>query len=225
VFEVDLSKVTPSEAGLGGGSSNAATVMFAANELLGYPATLKQLSEWCGEIGSDTSFFFSSGTAYCTGRGEILESIDALPILPDTLYIFKPPQGMATPSVFQKLDVAKVDSRDPRDILATFTRPSLPATGPYFVNDLEAPAFCCDPSLEKLKHRLSVSFRNVMMSGSGSSMFGLGFDDAEINQEWQDKLMQEWPGIKIFKCSPCRREAEEWFKLPSVSHRVISQRP
>ena len=57
-----------SGAGLGGGSANAATTLWAANELAGRPATNEQLLKWSGEIGSDVSIFFSNGAAYCTGR-------------------------------------------------------------------------------------------------------------------------------------------------------------
>ncbi len=58
----------PHGAGLGGGSGNAATTLWAANELAGRPASEEQLLEWGGEIGSDISVFFSRGAAYCTGR-------------------------------------------------------------------------------------------------------------------------------------------------------------
>lgn len=55
-------------AGLGGGSGNAATTLWAANELASRPASESELLEWAGEIGSDISVFFSKGAAYCTGR-------------------------------------------------------------------------------------------------------------------------------------------------------------
>ena len=55
-------------AGLGGGSGNAATTLWAANELCDRPASNLELLEWAGEIGSDISVFFSTGAAYCTGR-------------------------------------------------------------------------------------------------------------------------------------------------------------
>lgn len=61
----------PSGAGLGGGSSNAATALWAANQFNGCVATEKELQEWSSEIGSDIPFFFSHGAAYCTGRGEV----------------------------------------------------------------------------------------------------------------------------------------------------------
>lgn len=55
-------------AGLGGGSANAATTLWAANEVAGRPASDAQLLAWAADIGSDISVFFSQGAAYCTGR-------------------------------------------------------------------------------------------------------------------------------------------------------------
>lgn len=69
--QIHLDKKVPTGAGLGGGSSNAATALWAANHFNGGLATEKELQEWSGEIGSDIPFFFSHGAAYCTGRGEV----------------------------------------------------------------------------------------------------------------------------------------------------------
>ena len=59
---IHLDKYIPIQAGLGGGSGNAATAMYAFNHLLNYPASNNDMVEWSGEIGSDISFFFSTGT-------------------------------------------------------------------------------------------------------------------------------------------------------------------
>ena len=69
--QIHLDKKVPTGAGLGGGSSNAATALWAANQFSGCPATEKELQEWSSEIGSDIPFFFSNGAAFCTGRGEV----------------------------------------------------------------------------------------------------------------------------------------------------------
>ncbi|XP_059669011.1 4-diphosphocytidyl-2-C-methyl-D-erythritol kinase, chloroplastic/chromoplastic-like [Cornus florida] len=68
-FPIKLDNV-PTGAGLGGGSSNAATALWTANQCGGCVATEKELQEWSSEIGSDVPFFFSYEAAYCTGRGE-----------------------------------------------------------------------------------------------------------------------------------------------------------
>lgn len=74
-LQIHLDKKVPTGAGLGGGSSNAATALWAANQFSGGLATEKELQEWSGEIGSDVPFFFSQGAAYCTGRGEVCITI------------------------------------------------------------------------------------------------------------------------------------------------------
>lgn len=90
-FKVHLEKIVPMQAGLGGGSGNAATAMHAFNVLCNYPAALENLKDWSGLIGSDITFFFSTGTAYCTGRGEIVEPLPPLPCHENVdVHIFKP---------------------------------------------------------------------------------------------------------------------------------------
>ena len=91
VISYSYSVLLSGAAGLGGGSGNAATAMHAFNRLCGYPCSATQLREWSAEIGSDISFFFSSGTAYCTGRGEVVRPLPALPQSEDVVvHIFKP---------------------------------------------------------------------------------------------------------------------------------------
>ena len=68
-----MDKKVPTGAGLGGGSGNAATALWAANRLTGDLVVEKELQTWSAEIGSDVPFFFSKGSAYCTGRGEVMK--------------------------------------------------------------------------------------------------------------------------------------------------------
>ena len=107
-----LHKGGPAEAGLGGGSGDCATALFAANRLAGFKASEQELIEWSAELGSDISFFFSRGSAYCTGRGEIIENV---PPLPSTdLYLIKPPYGCSTPVVFKELGLKRRQVPGPR---------------------------------------------------------------------------------------------------------------
>lgn len=148
-FHVRLDKRIPHEAGLGGGSSNAATALWAANELTGRPATPAMLAEFGAEFGSDISFFLSSGTAYCTGRGEIIEDI---PYLGDrNLYIVKPAEGLSTGLVFKNFDIDSCSTDDPRELLSSIQRDMDTA---HFVNDLERPSFMIMPRLQHLKESL-----------------------------------------------------------------------
>lgn len=148
-FHVRLDKRIPHEAGLGGGSSNAATALWAANELTGRPESAQALAEFGADFGSDISFFLSSGTAFCTGRGEIMDDV---PYLGDrSLYIVKPAQGLSTGLVFKNLDIDHCSTEDPLELLSAMQRDVATAR---FVNDLERPSFTLMPSLKDLKEKL-----------------------------------------------------------------------
>lgn len=166
--KIDLQKRIPTQAGLGGGSGNAATMLFALNQLTQHGASDQELSAWSQEIGSDIPFFFSHGTAYCTGRGE---KVLDLPRLPETpLYLFKPPQGLSTPKVFANLNLPALEKRKPETLLQACYD-----SAPLYFNDLEAPAFSLLPELADLKLALLNSgFHTVQMSGTGTAFFCLG---------------------------------------------------
>lgn len=168
-FKIHLIKRIPTQAGLGGGSSNAATTLWACNQLVNTSVPLITLKQWGAEIGSDVPFFFSQGTAYCTGRGESVYHLPALGLR--SLLIIKPLGGLSTPEVYRRLNFGqalseKIVQRD----LDAFLSGSLS----YF-NDLEKPAFEIKPELQQLKVLLLKNgFEAVLMSGSGSSFFCLG---------------------------------------------------
>ena len=71
-FWVHLKKSVPAGAGLGGGSGNAATALWAANIMCGTNLSDETLMEWSGDLGSDCPIFFSHGAAYCTGMITVL---------------------------------------------------------------------------------------------------------------------------------------------------------
>ncbi|KAG1672048.1 hypothetical protein FOA52_008924 [Chlamydomonas sp. UWO 241] len=179
-FEIGLEKKVPHGAGLGGGSGNAATTLWAANELSGRPASNAQLLEWSGEIGSDISVFFSNGAAYCTGRGEVVE--DVAPPLPlsTELLLVKPPVGLSTPMIFKSLNLDARSTTDPRELLAKLSSgQTMPQS--LAVNDLEQPAFDNLPELFALKMQLQTCgapFSAVFMTGSGSTLVCVGSDVA-----------------------------------------------
>lgn len=161
---IHLEKRIPSQAGLGGGSSNAATILWALNELSGRPAALEELIEIGAKIGSDVPFFFSLGTAYCTGRGENLSPF-ALPH-PISGWIAKPPFGLSTPLVYQETRVSELIDRDPLLSLGSY---------PAFYNDLEPAAFRLEPCLLDFKKELErQGFHSITMTGSGTAFFCIG---------------------------------------------------
>ena len=223
-FHVHLEKTIPMQAGLGGGSSNAATAMFAANRLCGRPATIRQLTEWASEVGSDTAFFMSRGTAHCTGRGEILQRMR--PLGPTGLYIIKPRgYSLSTPQVYQALDLNQLTGKTPPDELLR----SIQENGPFLtplVNDLEEAAFRLVPGLRDLKELIeSYGFKRVLMSGSGTSFFALGYpygpDATQFEKNFLADVAQNdlggflREGVEVYPCRFVHRFTEErWYMEP-----------
>ncbi|KAL1515889.1 hypothetical protein AB1Y20_002504 [Prymnesium parvum] len=207
-----LHKAIPAQGGLGGGSCDAATALFAANRLAGYPVSQDTLIEWGAELGSDVSFFFSRGSAYCTGRGEIIEPLKQ-PLPPTVCYLIKPAVGCSTPAVFKALGLEpgqSLDGPDPRVLLEEFQKSVYSAT---FINDLEPPAFSVLPMLKNLREDLSkFGFQAVMMSGSGSTLFCIGMPLDEVIDTWKDELLAKYD-VDIFEELFCRRLEDErlWY--------------
>nr|AWK21653.1 4-diphosphocytidyl-2-C-methyl-D-erythritol kinase [Panax sokpayensis] len=211
-FWIHLDKKVPTGAGLGGGSSNAATALWAANQFSGCLATEKELQEWSSEIGSDIPFFFSHGAAYCTGRGEIVQDLPP-PISFDLpMVLIKPPQACSTAEVYKRLRLDQAISIDPLTLLEKISREGI--SQDVCVNDLESPAFEVLPSLKRLKQRIIAAgcgqYDAVFMSGSGSTIVGIGspyppqfvYDD----EEYQDVFLSE--------ASFITRAANQWYTEP-----------
>jgi 4-diphosphocytidyl-2-C-methyl-D-erythritol kinase len=190
-----LEKRIPAQAGLGGGSSNAATTLWALNHLMGYPAENADLIKWSGEIGSDIPFFLSEGTAYCTGKGEVLQFLP--PLEPQSLWIVKPKAGTSTPVVYSKLNIAQLPQRDPKIALQSFLEGK-----PCYSNDLETPAFAVLPELAEIKRQLlQEGFSTVLLSGSGSSFFCMGLPP-----------MPHVPNCQVFSAKFINRERNKWYE-------------
>lgn len=182
-FSIKLKKVIPMQAGLGGGSSNAASTLYALNALTHHLMPYHQLLMLAQELGSDVPFFFSSGTALVTGRGENVEDVRIDPSLYEKeLFIIKSQMvNLSTPEVFNhyaktKLSYSQVDLKNlPADFEAQFGD-----------NDLEKSSMILAPSLVGLKKNLQNHFHLVGMSGTGPSFFAMSpkTDQVAIKQDF-----------------------------------------
>ena len=208
-FWVELKKTVPSGAGLGGGSGNAATALYAANKLCGDVATEEELLEWSGDIGSDISVFLSTGAAYCTGRGEIVEDVEPPLPLTTKMCLVKPSIGLSTPTIFKALDLNKRSTADPLDLLKSLNTDG--CTYDNAINDLERPAFSKLPELGELKDKLIDATKDegaiVFMSGSGSTIVLLGTDTVP-------KFAMDDEDLFKSKARLISRKKGEWF-VPS----------
>ena len=166
-----LVKRIPAASGLGGGSSDAAAALAAAN--LGWklnwpPAELARLA---AELGSDVPFFLAGGAAICRGRGELIETLPGLGEL--HFVVVRPPEGLKTPAVYglcRSADKAKPVA----PLIAAFEKGNVGEVGRLLFNRLEPAATRLSPWTERLQRSFQQSdCLGHGMSGSGSAYFGL----------------------------------------------------
>jgi 4-diphosphocytidyl-2-C-methyl-D-erythritol kinase len=189
-----LNKRIPQGAGLAGGSSDAVATLKALNRLWKLDWSNDELARFGERFGSDLSFFFAeTGSAICTGRGEIVRPM-APPAICRWAVLVLPKFGSSTPAVYRRFDEMNLgDERHLVDEPDFGAWSKLPAAElmPQLANDLEAPAFALTPALgavwATVGRHLARPFR---MSGSGSSLFSL-CDSAEEAESLAGRVKEE----------------------------------
>ena len=162
---MSLEKKIPHGAGLGGGSSDAASTLLGLNEIFETNLSEDELLQLAAELGSDVPFFIVRSAAVCRGRGEIVEPTALEPKL--NLLLLKPDFGVPTPWAYGRWkDARKLPGVDysPQEL-----------NGIRFVNDLERSVFEKFVFLARLKTwlRQQPEVAVSLMSGSGSTMFAV----------------------------------------------------
>ena len=169
--KIHLEKNIPSGAGLGGGSSNAASVLSALNSYFGYPFTLEELMATGLEIGADVPFFLFNKPALATGIGEKLENY-ALE-LPYKILIVYPGFSVLTADIYKNLNLRLTNCK--KKLKSLSLKQGFDAQ--LLCNDLEHVTASMYPEINKVKKAiLEQKASGVLMSGSGSSVFGLFTD-------------------------------------------------
>ena len=167
---VQIEKKIPVEAGLGGGSADAAAALVALGRLWGgAPITL--LREVGATIGADVPFFLSGGTALGLGRGEEIYPLVDLP--PHYVVIVRPPFGVSTAEAYGWYDEDRSEGvRENREFQQLPV--PWPSRAAQMINDLEPPVIRRHQEIAGLKvHLREAGASAAAMSGSGSAVFGL----------------------------------------------------
>lgn len=108
-LQIRITKRIPSQAGMGGGSADAAAVLRALNRYYAYPLSIAALAELGAAVGSDVPFCVLGGTAVAQGRGERLRK---LPDMPECIFVIcKPEFSVSTPELYAKLDETVIGKR------------------------------------------------------------------------------------------------------------------
>jgi 4-diphosphocytidyl-2-C-methyl-D-erythritol kinase len=181
---IHLTKRIPVAAGLGGGSSNAASVLLGLNHLHGAPLSSGRLSAIGKSLGADVPFFLFQSPALASGIGDRLEAFTGIP--PLAAVVVNPPFAVSTRMVYQNLNL-RLTNRKKRP---TRTHLKKTAFTPvlHLYNDLEAVTLAWHPELVAIKNLLAgQGALGSLMSGSGPSVFGL-FPDPEAARKAADAL-------------------------------------
>ena len=180
-FEAVVKKNIPSGGGLGGGSSDAATTIIALNRLYNIDAVYANLHEIVIQVGSDCAFFLSgSRMAKATGRGEKIKYLHSP--LKCNIAIVNPGIHVSTPLAYKLLNRTKEvpEEIDFVSIIEQHHDSPVNFRG-KITNDFEDVAFEMHPEIRNIKEKLySIGADFALMSGSGSTVFGLFTRDIDI---------------------------------------------
>jgi 4-diphosphocytidyl-2-C-methyl-D-erythritol kinase len=178
--EISLTKRIPSQAGLAGGSADAALTLVALNEIWKLAQTREELAGIAAVIGSDVAFFLTPPAGWCVGRGEVVTperiggTLDFVVVCPSV--------GLATADVYRNLKVP-TSPQNGEAVRAAVRAGDSVALGQALFNRLEEPAFALSPEVEQVRARLAgVAPCGARMSGSGSAVFAVCRSRAEAFQ-------------------------------------------
>lgn len=172
---ITLKKNIPSEAGLGGGSADAAATLRGLNRLFRLDVSLDELANLSKQLGSDMPFCVYQTLAYCTGRGEIVNLLD-IPYKHFDVAIIKPPYGLRTKDVYDGYTLGEINIHKEQfeGIKLALTSGDLDLLGQSIFNDLEEAAFNIRPNLQLLALKIKDMGLVCQMTGSGTALFAIG---------------------------------------------------
>ncbi|MFI3264824.1 MAG: 4-(cytidine 5'-diphospho)-2-C-methyl-D-erythritol kinase [Rikenellaceae bacterium] len=178
-LKITLDKRVPFGAGLGGGSSDATAVILVINRLFNLNCSEEQLIDLAAQLGSDTAFFVRNTPQLCSGRGEIMTSVD-LNLKGKYIALIKPEINVSTGEAYSGVTPAY-----PATALSELIIEPVEQWQGKIKNDFEPHIFKAYPLLDEIKnHLLHSGAVYAAMSGSGSTIFGI-FD---CEQEAKDAL-------------------------------------
>lgn len=192
-YEISIQKNIPIGAGLGGGSSNAGTLLKHLAEGPLKSASTDQLIHVASRIGADVPFFLDPKPTWVTGIGEEL----APAVLPFPLYlvIVKPPFPVSTKEAY-----GWYDAMQHPQMRESPSRPQLKMSNlqTFLDNDLEAPVLKFRPQIDDIKKQLlEVGAKGSLMTGSGSAVFGI-FESPEKSHKAYLALNEKLKSCKIY---------------------------
>ena len=198
-LEIRITKRIPSEAGMGGGSADAAAVLRALNEYYGAPLSIGALAELGAQVGSDVPFCVVGGTCMCEGRGEKLRK---LPNMPDCIFVVvKPEFSVSTPALYKKIDEVTIAKRPNHMAMeSALISGDLEQVAKNVLNVFDPVVTADHLELNYIKsvfHQYGAV--TYQMTGSGSACFAI-VSEFEIAAVLCNMLKENYPDV--FICKP-----------------------
>ena len=197
-IEIRITKRIPSEAGMGGGSADAAAVLRALNRHYSYPLSILALAELGASVGSDVPFCTLCGTAMVEGRGERLRK---LPDLPDCVFVVcKPPFASSTPELYHKIDECAIAKRPDHSAMeSALLAGDLGEIAQNLCNVFDPIVTSDHLELNYIKSIFN-SYGSIgqQMTGSGSAVFAM-VPDFEFAAVICNMLKENYPEVYIAK--------------------------
>lgn len=193
-FQIKLVKNIPTQAGMAGGSADAACIINMINDMYSLELTQEQLIQIGLKIGADVPFCLFNKPALVTGIGEKLEFIEI-----DTnfhLFLVKPKFGVSTKKLFTNLEIKEVSVKEFENLLDGLQTGNYDKVQKNLINDLQPQAIQEHPKIQKIINDLiNFGFDNACMTGSGSVVFGITQDE-NLTRRAVEKFFLKYPLVK-----------------------------
>lgn len=199
--KIHIDKRIPVGGGLGGGSADAAATLVALNEIWGLGLSREELSRLGASVGSDVPSLVMGGAVLMEGRGERVKPISSPEI---NLVIANPGVNSSTREVYSRCVPVVRRQSSSQLMVDALADNDLPAVSDCLVNDLQESAISLYPAISRLTEEIrSMGAQGVLMSGSGSSVFGV-FEAREDAIKAAEALRE-----KNFRAWHCRTLASQ----------------
>ena len=191
---IHIEKNIPLGAGLGGGSSDAATTLLGMNHLFQLGLSPNELAQFGAELGSDVPFFLHGGTALATGRGEHIRPLSGFS--PVWVLLVNPGIHISSGWAYKNVNLRLTNSQEIISVLPRGKDKDIVITGAHrtpLKNLLEEPVIKKYPVIRSIKAQLLDSGAEwAMMSGSGSTVFGIFSRKASVEKARQYMERPDW---------------------------------
>lgn len=180
---IHIEKQIPSQAGLGGGSTDGAVVLKELNRRFGFPFSSDELLAMGAKLGADVPFCILGKTALADGIGEILTPIESK--IQCGVLIVKPDGGISTPWAYKRLDEKSFEPVNVDKVVEAVQSGNIKSLCENMGNVFESVATECVPEISRIKKLLLAhGAEGAMMSGSGTAIFALFTDDALLGKAY-----------------------------------------